>query len=109
MRWIDLKARRRVDELQDGLDSLKRKFQDLELEWANTYDKLRTMMGRVAKRAAVVENTQLSGGPGGEGDAQEDAGAALFPGLTARQRHLQASILRRRSGMQPKPNGEEGS
>jgi hypothetical protein len=67
--------------LHDRLATIERKFTDLELEWINFYDKARTMMGRIAKRAEVVEGKlRQDAPPGPDGDgAQPDPYAHMDP------------------------------
>lgn len=90
------KALRRCEQLEDDLRKLKRDFLELQLEWTNTYDKLRTMMGRVAKRAEIVENAHSDASqPGGE--PEFSANEQLFLSrLPPRQRQIQSAILLRR-------------
>ncbi len=90
---------KRIDELGESLAKLKRDFQDLEMEWTNAYDKLRSMMQRIAKRAEVAEKAQEQSEqttePGATPISADPRSGRL---LNARQAELQQQILRRRAG-----------
>lgn len=112
----DNDARRRIEELQEEFLKLRREFKSLEMEWANAYDKLTTMMQRVAKRAEVLQKEMDAGKPPLSAAEQVlQIGADLDPRtygtLTARQRKLQSQILARRSQIiasaSPRANGTE--
>ncbi len=87
----------RVLRLEDEIQKLKRDQISLELEWNNFFDKARRLLGRVTKRAEVVEKAE-------EKEMGGERGAAPFPispatgRLTDRQREIQQTILRRRAG-----------
>lgn len=66
----------------------------LEAEWSNTYDKLRAMMQRIAKRAEVAEKAVSAGAPDAAAPSPQGVGGRL---LTARQLQIQQQILRRRA------------
>lgn len=99
MLWVDLKARRAISDLQEELAKVQRNFKELELDWASAYDKLRSMMQRVAKRAEVVESAARDASQQGveaEAEATVSTSTPHASTLTARQIHLQREILRRR-------------
>lgn len=103
--WFRKKADRELLELVskvlDRQEKLERDMRALELDWENTYDKLKTMMQRVAKRHEAVvrleeQHTEraataidTSGGP------SNGSGGRL---LTPRQLEVQQQVLRRRGG-----------
>ncbi len=87
------KADKRLKELEEGFADLKREIKGLQLEWTDTLDRVRRLMGRIAKRAALYEQAEQEG-------AVEPVAASDQPGnhspLTARQLQIQQSILSRR-------------
>ncbi len=94
-----------VENLQEDFAKLRREFQSLELEWTNAYEKLRQMMGRVAKRAELLRRETDAEDGGTTTDGQSDARAS---GLTARQLELNQRILARRNRLAPqRMNGGE--
>ncbi len=101
-----LKENRRLTEHEDRLDRLERAFKVLEGQWDDTYDRMRHMMGRIVKRAAVIEKHEAQEAeqtaereplPDPTDGATEPAGQFEGRYLTARQRQLQQQILGRRS------------
>lgn len=44
-----------VAELRERVEALEKAKKELELEWALAYEKLRSLMGRIAKRAQLAE------------------------------------------------------
>ncbi len=87
------RVRRRVQELEEDFAKLRRDFMSLEAEWSNSYDKLRAMMQRIAKRAEVAEKAADAEHP--EASGSTSAGPGRF--LTPRQLQIQQQILRRRT------------
>lgn len=49
------RLKERVSELEDEVAGLKREFKGLELEWEQMYDKFRTLLARLNKRAEREE------------------------------------------------------
>lgn len=91
------KGLRRINEHQERIEKLERNLHALELEWENTYDKVRHMMGRIAKRAALVQNADTDQSTLGETVTSVPAlTSPHFSGLTERQRAAQMQILARR-------------
>jgi hypothetical protein len=94
--WLD--QRKRIKDLEDGLQTLQKEHLKLQIEWAEVYDKVRHAMNRMAKRVergtddtAVVESTQEV--PQGNGGA-----TALGGRLSDHQKQIQQQILKRRAG-----------
>ena len=87
-----------VKALDERLEHLERAFKALELEWDDTYDKLRRAMGRVVKSRAILEaaekNSEAEAPAAANGNDQMSRGRLLNP----RQMELQQKILRRRGG-----------
>jgi hypothetical protein len=90
------KALRRCEELEDQLRKVKRDFLELQLEWTNAYDKLKTMMGRVAKRADVVRSAAEEPAEEGAGTAFTVSELQALSHLPPHQRRIQEQILLRR-------------
>jgi hypothetical protein len=93
------KLKKRLDSLEEAFKKLQGDCQSLELEWINTYSKLKKIMGRIAKDQSVINSRE-------EGNLEAlgaDAGAngTQTPGLlTPRQREIQQQVLKRRGGVQ---------
>ena len=85
---------RRLSDLTERMEIAERQLKQLRAEWDDTYDKIRVAMGRIVKRAAVVEAAEA-----------ERPAAAAEPApvdgrmLDERQRSIQMDILRRRARM----------
>jgi len=54
-------------ELRDQVRDLKRRFEEVEYEWADWYQKFRNLHARLAKAAKAAERDAV--GAGGDGDA----------------------------------------
>jgi len=94
------KAHRRIDELEEELAKLKRAFSGLEMDWANTQDKLKQMMGRIAKRAELMHDVAESEGKLAPPDIPPEIEPHAYPmwnRLTPQQKRTQLEILRRRA------------
>lgn len=87
-------------DLAEALKPLEAQQKGLEMEWALVYDKMRTLMGRISKRAAIMEASQ----PPEEAEPDAVDGAPTLPaepllGLTKRQQAINDAILRQRNGV----------
>jgi len=99
------KALKRLEELEDRCERLERDVKSVRLEWENSYDKLRILMGRVAKRAEMMHEKAESEGklyPEAEDTPQDTTivPSPVWARLTPAQKRVQMQILARR-----KPNG----
>jgi len=90
MFWT-FKADRRLKELQERLETVERGFKKVQLEWEDSYDRFRTIVQRIAKRAQTAEKLA------DEAEAEETPDVPDIPGLTPQQREKQMQILSRRS------------
>ena len=79
---------RRLADLEERMDTLERKHRSLDGEWAEWYDKSRHMMGRLAKRAAIMQESTEE-----PEEAPEPAAPEPSDGLTPNQRRIQNAIL----------------
>jgi chromosome segregation ATPase len=87
------KAKKKLGEVEDRCAQLERRIKQLELEWEDTYDRIKSLFHRIAKRAQRMEG-------GAAGDIEEAAAtgtASVTGGLTEKQRAIQDQILKRRS------------
>ncbi len=91
---------RRLEDLEEQMRKVVRDFQALELEWENAYDKLRSMMQRVAKRAEIAEKAAEAADATTIVPQGEDGKPII---LSPRQRIIQAQIAERRRMMGGKP------
>jgi hypothetical protein len=91
-----LKALKRLSVLTERVETIERENKAIRLEWEDTYDKLRAVMQRVAKRAQRVE--QLAPEEPGM-PVVEPENPDRFPGLTPRQAEVQQKIMARRARM----------
>lgn len=94
------KQKARIEELENDLRKLRADFKALEFEWSNVYDKMRHLMGRIAKRADVVESASNVATPGAE---STNDGTSVLSTLSPRAQKIQQQILdqraRRASGL----------
>jgi chromosome segregation ATPase len=93
------KAHTRISELEERLERLEKKYKDLSLEWENAYDKLKTMMGRVAKRAEAMHDAAEDNGQLHPEELPADPAIPGWSALTPRQKQAQLQIMRRRAGL----------
>lgn len=97
------KEQARLDAFEETLKTLERRVKGVELDWELAYDKLHVLMGRIAKRAEKLHKEAESEGrlaPLGDDETTVPPVPDRFGQLTARQRQIQASILRRRGNGQ---------
>ncbi len=87
------RVEKRLAEAEEELRKLRREFVALELEWSLAYDKLKSMMQRIAKRAEVVEKAADQENNG----SASQVGPTPGPLFSGRAAEAQAAILRRRS------------
>jgi len=78
-----------ISALRTAQIELSSKFRNLELEWVNAHEKLKSISGRIAKRQAIMaaEQPELPAQPG-NGETEPDPYAGMDP--------ISASIKRRR-------------
>ncbi len=83
------------------MSKVKRDLANIELEWINFLDKSKRMLGRIAKRAEMVEREETSEAETGTTDGglhRLEGGSPATTRLSDRQREIQQRILRRRAG-----------
>jgi len=97
--WNSLKLDKRLQEVERRCDDAERQFKQLQLEWDSTYDKLRAVVQRIAKRAErnveIVEGKEVAEREGFSAASSPTDG--LTGPLTPRARSIQAKILARRA------------
>lgn len=97
MVWIsfgqsnDSKPNQKISDVLERLDIAERRLRSLDLEFSELYGKVRHALGRIEKRAAIIEKSQP------EGEPREDESIPLedspLEGLTPRQIQLNAMIM----------------
>ena len=91
-----LKSAKMLREHEDALARVDRRLTALEVQWMDTLDRLKQMMGRVLKERQRAEAAR------GESESREGTNAAetveSLPGsLSERQQQITAQILARRN------------
>jgi hypothetical protein len=86
-RW---KLRKKVAEVEDRLSTAESTLKRLEMEWSDTYDRLRRTMSRVVKRAER-EAVDAAADP-----QTPENSAPVTGGLSPRQALIQRQIMARR-------------
>ena len=92
--------RKRLSTAEEKLEKLEREIKSIQLDWENTYDKMRSMMGRMAKRAEAMHQDAEERGElhnGNSGFSPEEL--IILSHLPPVQRAHQEKILRRRKMM----------
>ena len=81
--------------------SVQRRLTALEVQWSDTLDRLKTMMGRLLKERQRTEKAAEQISPEGReanlSDEDVAAGAVQVPGWSPRQQEAQHRILARRN------------
>lgn len=86
----------RLKGVEERLDSLEREFKALDMEWSDTYDELRGMLGKITKRKKFLERHEAA--VDGEKPVKEGLTVDGEAGLTPTQAQAQREILARRRG-----------
>lgn len=83
--------------LRERLEAVERNLRSLDLEFSTLYGKVRSALGRIEKRASVIEKSNPEGPPpDAESSSPQDA---PLEGLTPKQIALNATILASRRRM----------
>lgn len=84
------------EDLRDGFRELRKEFRALQGEWDVTYDKIRILMGRISKRAAIIrEDTAEEQEEPAPSSTPEQVPSG--PAWTVNMHKAQAQILARRA------------
>jgi hypothetical protein len=78
---------------------LESRMRALELDWEDTYERIRRVLQRISKRAEVIEKAEKSREGSDANPLEEptpDAGSPIMGRLSERQRSIQQQILKRR-------------
>ncbi len=98
MFWQTQRTNRRLKQLEDGMENVERALKRIQLEWEDTYDKLRVLMQRIVKRAQRIEELQESPPErqpeNGAGEAEQEPSASSLSGRAA---EINQRILARRN------------
>jgi hypothetical protein len=82
--------------------SIESRMRALELDWEDTYERIRRVLQRISKRAEIIEKKEAAEHPQMVENSPDSGFAPGPPGLTARlsdrQKEVQRLILRRRGG-----------
>jgi hypothetical protein len=90
-------AQSRLSKLEEEVSSLKRQMKEQVLDYEALYDKVRHLMGRIAKRVEFRDNREAYGTEGPVETAQTSSLLTpTFSRLTPRQRQLQMQIIQKR-------------
>ena len=85
---------RALRQLADRVDELEHQVKSLDLEWSDTYDKLRHIMGKIVKRDARMqeqtaqEASEVLPAPGGAPDPRVNPERAYALSQIAKRRGL---------------------
>lgn len=90
-------------DLTKRVAALEERWNDIETEWTEWYEKFRLLHLRLAHRQKALEKSEQATSAPAEntngGEASQDALPSLHPGLTEAQKLIQQKILRQRSRM----------
>ena len=89
-----LKHTKKLQDHEDRLTQVERDSKQMRLEWEDTYDKLKTIVQRIVKRAQRIEQLSPEGAPAGEEPENLPPGGASQ--LNPRQSLINQKILARR-------------
>lgn len=96
-----LKAAKRLTEVEDGMSRMDRRLTALEVQWGDTLDRLKTMMGRLYKERTRQDRVANYASPEGPANLSDEDVAAGISSLSPRQQEISAQIMaRRRRGTQ---------
>jgi predicted nucleic acid-binding Zn-ribbon protein len=84
--------RKQINELRQDLDTLRKSFKNLELEWADMYDRIHRTLMKISKRAQRSDDAERAEGV--ENPPPGDTPSTL----TGRTAEIQRRILARREG-----------
>jgi hypothetical protein len=92
-------CKRAIARLEEDLEKHRGEQKRLRLEWEDTYDRLKRMMGRIAKRSAIVDaqtDSQNQEEQDGVVPLPAPTGSSWTPKMIAQQN---AILARRRAGI----------
>src|SRR5258706_3553039 len=85
-----------TSKLLERVETLERDMRNLRLDWETTYEKIRPLMARLAKRADSLSTPPEQGQAGETPEAQPPSPLSpQFAPLTPRQRQVQLQVMRR--------------
>lgn len=87
----DTKARRAIEDLEEQLAKIKREMNFLQMDWADTLDKVKKMMQRIAKRAEIAEKLEAES----ETSSEVEAPIVAVPNGPEARRQIIAAAMRR--------------
>lgn len=87
-------TRKKLRDIEDQLETLKRENRNLRAEWDDAYDKMRTLTARFVKRAQRIEQSE-------QAEETESATPTGIPTVTSHLDPMSKRILERRARMFP--------
>jgi len=93
------KENKRLQALEDALGSVRTDLNRLDVDMHLLWDKVRVALGRISKRAAILESTETQSTPAPEASTLSEAPSLPGRMWNQHQREEQERILRRRAGM----------
>lgn len=70
--WATLRHIRRLTDVEERLRELEAQMKALDREWSDASDHLRTMLGKIAKRAKAIEKAESEAGQHAEVGVQQN-------------------------------------
>jgi len=89
---------KRLTDVEERLSTAERRLNAMSLEWTDTLDRMKRMMGRIAKDRSRVEQIEPSGDDQGHLSDEEVSNGTVT--LSQRQLQANARILARRNRAQ---------
>jgi hypothetical protein len=98
-------ASRRLSQLEEDFRGVQRKVADMELQWLDTQHRLRSMLGRIVKSAALLADRD------GDGEKTRDVAPGSASSTAAGQwlDPISARILQRRQRQFPNLSSPDDS
>jgi hypothetical protein len=94
------KLSKRLSEEEEAMQRIERRVTALEIQWADTLDRLKTMMGRLLKERQRTEKAAAQIAPEASETDEMEAGEAIPSGWTPAQIAAQQRIMARRNRSQ---------
>jgi hypothetical protein len=94
------RASKRLTEQEEAMSRVERRVTALEIQWADTLDRLKTMMGRLIKERSRTEKAAENLAPGSSESDQLETVEPGGHGFTPGQMAAQQRILARRNRSQ---------
>jgi chromosome segregation ATPase len=93
------KAEKRLQEVEERLEKIERELEVKDMDWLEVRARCRRLLDRTEKAARKLPDNEDPNISTHNDGADESGGGSVGTGLTARQRAIQQTILRRRGGL----------